>query len=170
MEILSNIIYKNFIIVLLLLTCLFLGACNLNTKNQKKVNEEDVIGIWLSYYNDAETKTIHSKEILIFCSNFYARIIQNAKNDMVHPKEKYKYTTGREGEDIIITPETFPYTPPFKISSEQGLFIMRQQWPPSFIINKGGNSYKKISEEEANNILKTWMVSTVNFQTLPIAK
>ena len=154
MKKMSNITLGNSIIISLL-TCLLIGACNLNDINQREVTRDDVLGIWIPSYKDADHETLQSKEILIFCGNYYTRIIQNASPS----KEKYQYTVGRDGKDIVITPETFPNIPPFKISYEQDSLIMRQQWPPAFIINKGLVTYKKISEENAENILKIWRVS-----------
>ena len=151
MKKMSNITFGNSIIISLL-TCLLLGACNLNDINQREVTRDDVLGAWIPSCKDAGYEALQSKEILIFCGNYYTRIIRNASPS----KEKYKYTAGRDGKDIVITPETFPNVPPFKISYEQDSLIMRQQWPPALIINKGMVSYKKISEEDAENILKIW--------------
>ena len=85
MKKMSNITFGNSIIISLL-TCLLLGACNLNDINQREVTRDDVLGAWIPSCKDAGYEALQSKEILIFCGNYYTRIIRNASPS----KEKYK--------------------------------------------------------------------------------
>ncbi len=156
--------------VFLILICVISGACKMNSQSHKSIDNDSIYGCWISApVGTVEEQARQSREVMVFSKDYYVRILQNGKGEMIPPTAKYKYTINRNGDEVSLVAETNPKMPPFKITyGDSDQLIMTQQWSQSIFIDKGKTIYKKASDKETDSVLKTWKISDMDISVLKI--
>ena len=114
---------------------------------------------WCSYSDDGKPSIL-----LYFKDGYYMEMFSSLKGDFSMPSERIKYKLSIKDNSIHIIPISSPKLPPF-IVRENGSYL-DETWP----IGQGKTIYKKISEHNANKLLKDFNLSAINVSKLKIRK
>ncbi|MBO6101681.1 MAG: hypothetical protein J6P03_00305 [Opitutales bacterium] len=115
--------------------------------------------IWCTYGNDNVPGTI-----LYFKGTHYVEIYPSFKGGYIKPKECVKYFVAHKNKITEIVSLCIPSLPPYIYDSKYSILTLT--WP----MGKGITIYKNLSEKEANEIIKNFSLSDIDFSKLEIRR
>lgn len=138
-----------------------ISGCSNMEKPKAMPTQENITGVWISFYQGKDNSN-KSKSILIFRENYYTKILQDSKYNMIFPKEKHKYVTYKKDGNLLVILLIYPQLPPYKVFNKENQLVMVQKWEG----DKAECYYKKITEAEADKVLNKWKISDITFNKL----
>jgi len=142
--------------VLLVTGLLVLSGC----ATKPALAPESLYGIWMLEHDPGKPVTT----IIIFWPRYFTQL--TGKGKLARPTTKIRYTMEWSDDRIVAQSVWRPSDPPYELGQDM---VLRQTWPNAATFTSRGHfRYTKITAVEANKILRTWKIESVDPKQLEI--